>query len=89
MIDPKRFMEFFENEYGIKFVDVNTGKNALDLLKESRVCKKCDHAIHGDGKSLLIGDMVCGNPRSEYVTDFRTSDDTCELWEAEKKEGTK
>jgi hypothetical protein len=86
MIDPKRFMEFFEKEYGARFVDANTGKNALDLIKESRVCKKCDHVIHGDGKSLHIGDMVCGNPCSEYITDFRMSDDTCELWEAAKEE---
>ena len=85
MIDAVKVLEFFEKESGKKFVDVKTGKNAIDLLKASRTCEKCNHVLHGDGKSLLVGDMVCGNARSDYVTDFRMSDDTCDLWEAEEK----
>ena len=86
MIDEKSFMEFFEKEYGVKFVDANTGKNVLDIIHETRVCEKCAHVIKGDGKSLLIGDMVCGNPESDHVADFMTDGDTCELWEDAKEE---
>ena len=85
MIDSKSFMEFFEKEYGVKFVDVKTGKGALDIINEKHTCKACAHILKGDGKSLHIGDMVCGNPLSDYVTDFRFDDDTCSLWEAVKK----
>ena len=34
MIDAKSFMEFFEKEYGVTFVDGNTGKKALDIIAE-------------------------------------------------------
>jgi len=85
MIDAIKVLEFFEKESGKKFVDVKTGKNAVDLLKASRTCEKCNHVIRGDGKSLLVGDMVCGNAHSDYVTDFRMKDDTCDLWETEAK----
>ena len=87
MIDTKSFMEFFEKKYGVQFVDVNTGKNVLDIINEKQVCEKCKHIIRGNGRILHTEDMVCGNPKSDNVTDFRTKDDTCELWEAEEKEG--
>ena len=32
MIDAKSFMEFFEKEYGVTFVDGNTGKKTLDII---------------------------------------------------------
>ena len=86
MIDAKSFMEFFENQYGTKFVDMKTGRNALDVLNEQRTCANCQYILRGDGESLLVGDMVCGNPDSDYVTDFRMSDDTCIYWEMAKKE---
>jgi len=34
MIDAKSFVEFFEKEYGVKFVDANTGKKVLDIMAE-------------------------------------------------------
>ena len=35
MITAKEFMEFFEKEYNVKFVDAKTGKHALDVLSEN------------------------------------------------------
>jgi hypothetical protein len=86
MIDEKNFMEFFEKEYGVSFVDVNTGRKVLNIIKENRVCERCEHVIQGDGKTLHVGDMVCNNPKSVHVTDFRFSDDGCTLWEVTKNE---
>jgi len=34
MIDAKSFMEFFEKECGVKFVDAETGRDALDVVTE-------------------------------------------------------
>ena len=86
MIDSKSFMEFFEKEYGVKFVDVNTGRNALDIINERRVCGKCQYIVRGDGKTLHAEDMVCANPESSHATDFRMKGDTCEHWAAAEKE---
>ena len=86
MIDAKSFMEFFEKQYGTKFVDMKTGKNALDVINEHKTCVNCQFILKGDGKSLLVEDMVCGNSDSDYVTDFRMSDDTCENWKAAMEE---
>jgi hypothetical protein len=33
-INSKSFMEFFEKQFNVKFVDVKTGKFALDIIKE-------------------------------------------------------
>jgi DNA-3-methyladenine glycosylase I len=85
MIDEKEFMKFSEKQYGVKFVDANTGKNALDLTNERRVCEKCMHAVKGDGKILFADDVVCGNMESPYVSDFRMKNDTCNLWTAISK----
>jgi formylmethanofuran dehydrogenase subunit E len=85
MIDEKSFMEFFEKEYGVKFVDVSTGKNALDIIKEMKSCKTCRHIIYGDGLTLHLEDMVCGNSASDHATDFRFSSDSCNRWESTKE----
>jgi hypothetical protein len=85
MIDPKSFMEFFEKQYDVKFIDANTGKNALDIINDTNICGTCKHIAHGDGKALHVDDMVCVNPDSIHAGDFRASDDTCELWETTKK----
>ena len=79
MIDPKRFMEFFENEYGVKFVDANTGKNALDLIKESHICGKCQYGARGDGVTSFVEDIICVNADSRFVTEYVSENDTCEL----------
>ena len=34
MIDAKSFMEFFEKECNVKFVDHKTGKSVLDIIAE-------------------------------------------------------
>ena len=34
MIDAKSFMEFFEREFNVKFVDADTGRDALDVIIE-------------------------------------------------------
>ena len=85
MIDAKSFMAFFEKEYGIEFTDANTGKNALDTIRKEQKCVNCTHVICGDGETLHEGDMVCGNPVSEYATCFRTCKDTCVSWETGNK----
>ena len=36
VIDEKSFMEFFEKEYGVKFVDAETGRKALDVVEEHK-----------------------------------------------------
>ena len=35
MINAKNFMEFFENEFNVQFVDSKTGKRALDIVAEN------------------------------------------------------
>jgi nitric oxide synthase oxygenase domain/subunit len=47
-INAKSFMEFFEKEYGVKFVDHKTGRSALEIINErekearsKRVCGNC------------------------------------------------
>jgi hypothetical protein len=34
MIDAKSFMEFFEREFNVKFVDAKTCRNAIDYIAE-------------------------------------------------------
>ena len=85
MIDPKSFMEFFEKQYGVTFVDANTGKRALDIIDEKNICGMCRHIVRGDGKAIHAEDMVCVNPDSIHAGDFRANDDTCKLWETVKK----
>ena len=34
MIDAKSFMEFFEKQFNIQFIDVETGMKALDVVAE-------------------------------------------------------
>lgn len=33
-INSKSFMEFFERQFNVKFIDIKTGKLALDVIKE-------------------------------------------------------
>ena len=86
MIDSKSFMEFFEKQTGKKFVNVNTGRYALDIKKEDHVCGKCRYGAHGDGVTMFKEDIVCVNAELRRVTDFVMKNDTCEFWEAEEKE---
>ena len=34
MINDKNFMEFFEKEFNVQFIDVKTGKRALEVVAE-------------------------------------------------------
>ena len=36
MIDDKSFMEFFEKEFNVKFVDAKTGESAADIISRNR-----------------------------------------------------
>jgi len=45
------------------------------------------HIIRGDGKSLHAEDMVCGNHKSDYASDFRFENDSCIYWEAMEEDG--
>ena len=85
IIDPKRFMEFFEKQTGKKFVDVNTGRYALDIIKENQVCGKCRYGARGDGVTMFKEDIVCVNADSRFVADYVSENDTCKHWEAEEK----
>ncbi len=84
-INAKNFMEFFEKECGVKFIDVNTGKRALDIIADSKSrksCATCSWAANGDGVTIYEKDMVCVNADSRYVTDFVSADMKCDLWQA-------
>ncbi len=77
-------MEFFEKQFNVKFVDVKTGKFALDIIKEkqnNKNCCNCKWIINGDGKSLHEEDSVCGNIESEYTTEFVNRETVCQFWE--------
>ena len=44
-INAENFMRFFEETTGVKFVDVDTGKLALDVLAERKSKKKSDYDL--------------------------------------------
>lgn len=88
-MDIKDFMEFWSQEYGTTFVDADTGEDILAHIKAERVCPNCGQVLKGDGKALHEGDMVCGNPQSDNLGDFRSRDDTCRLWEKADKPAEK
>ena len=44
-INAENFMRFFEETTGVKFVDVDTGKSALDVLAEKKSEKKSDYDL--------------------------------------------
>ena len=45
IIDAEAFMKFFEETTGAKFVDVETGKPALDILAKQKGEKKSDYDL--------------------------------------------
>jgi len=81
-INARNFMEFFQNQYGIEFIDVCTGNRALDLVseKEQSRCSTCKFAARGDGKFVHLDDMICTNDESEWVTEFVSADSGCDQW---------
>ena len=87
-INAKNFMEFFENQCGVKFVDISTGKNALDLINErekinsnERACGNCKYGAKGDGIFAHTEDIVCVNSDSPNTTEFVFADSNCDHWE--------
>ena len=93
MIDSKAFIEFFEKEYGIEFIDSATGKRALDIVREKEAdkaktankdCSSCKWGSMGDGKKLHTTDMVCVNAESKFIAEFVTGNHTCKQWESER-----
>ena len=90
MIDPKAFMKFFAEEFGVKFVEAKTGRNAIEVVEgmeeekaksENRTCAFCRWVLVGDGSGVAKGDLICGNDSSEYLADWVSKDRTCKLWE--------
>ena len=81
-INARNFMAFFQNQYGIEFIDAITGKRALDLIheKEQNLCSTCKFATRGDGKFVHLDDMICTNDKSERVTEFVSADSGCKQW---------
>lgn len=45
IIDAEAFMKFFEETTGAKFVDVETGKPALEVLAKKKSKKKSDYDL--------------------------------------------
>jgi hypothetical protein len=45
IIDAEAFMKFFEETTGAKFVDVETGKPALDVLARNKSEKMSDYDL--------------------------------------------
>ena len=45
MINAKEFMKFFEETAGVRFVDVGTGKPALESIDKKKVEPKSDYDI--------------------------------------------
>lgn len=83
-IGTKSFMEFFKEEFNIDFIEQETGRNALDIIKENerkRDCLSCHYAMAGDGRYLHEEDTICINNKSEYVTDWVSDEMICDLWE--------
>ena len=87
-INAKNFMEFFENQCGIKFVDSATGQSALDLINErekincsERVCGSCKYGAKGDGIFAHIEDIICVNADSPNTTEFVFVNSSCDHWE--------
>lgn len=84
-IKAKSFMKFFEKECGVKFIDINTGKRALDIIVDSKSrksCTTCRWSANGEGVIVHEKDMVCVNADSRYVTDFVSAGMKCDLWQA-------
>ena len=54
MIDAKKFMEFFEKECNVRFIDMKTGKKALGVLsEENNKIPYSDPAYKSDYDRLL------------------------------------
>lgn len=86
-INAKNFMEFFEKECGVKFIDINTGKRALDIIADNesrKSCANCNWAANGDGITMHEKDLVCVNADSRYVADSVSADMKCDLWQARR-----
>ena len=45
LINAENFMRFFEETTGVKFVDADTNKPALDVLAEKKSEKKSDYDL--------------------------------------------
>ena len=43
MIDAKSFIEFFEKECNVKFIDAETGESALDIIAKKEEIEKNSH----------------------------------------------
>ena len=76
-------MEFFEKEYGVKFVDHKTGKTRQELIAEQELGRNCGNCLWGakGGEYNYPDDIVCVNADSDNVSEFVTDEMKCYLWE--------
>ena len=77
-------MEFFEDQCGVKFVDSETGKNALDIINErekNQTCGNCKFGAKGDGDFNHVDDIICVNADSPNLTENVFDESSCEHWE--------
>ena len=51
-------------------------------MKPTKNCRNCDW-----GKMNELADIICCNPNSEYVADFRMPSHTCDKWEVDPQKG--
>jgi hypothetical protein len=92
-INAKSFMEFFEKEAGIVFIDSATGNKALDMIEaeasSGKLCGDCGYASRGDGVSTHAEDIVCVNADSPSTCDFVFANNCgCNYWaEQNAKDG--
>jgi hypothetical protein len=47
MIDSNSFMDFFEKEYGVKYIDAKTGKTRQELMAEIEANMNCGNCRWG------------------------------------------
>ena len=93
MITPKEFIKFAESNLGVQFIDVQTGKPALNTIEKNEAiknCGTCRFASKGDGKLVHKDDTVCVNANSDNCTEFVRATDKCSEWQAvikNKKDG--
>jgi hypothetical protein len=89
-INAKNFIEFFEKECGVEFIDALTGERALDLIGKNakeiskQICLNCKFAARNE--EFVNEDLVCVNDRSPNVADFVFGDTSCNYWETKSGE---
>jgi hypothetical protein len=82
MIDSNMFMEFFEKEFGIIFIDQKSGKTREELIAEKEAKKNCMNCYWSEsgGTGNHPDDIICVNAESDSTADFVYNDMKCPQW---------